>query len=312
MPTTTQPIPPRNRIKWRLPLALTLLIGGGFTIGVAAKVFSDRGAVTAKNENREDERPAPAKSESQGTEPETVRLSPEVARKYGVRIGVAKKRKLTSSIVAPARVSYNGEAMAIIGTPIQGRVVEVKARAGDMVEKKAELLVIESSELGEAQSDYLQKYAAVTIAKTVLAPSADMYARARRLYEDSQGISLTELQKREVDLRQAEGALVNADAATVAAANKLHLLGMSQQDVDNLLSSGAINSHYIIRSPLAGQVIERAVNLGELVKPEREKLLVVADTKIFWVWADFPESRAREVEEGAPARISLASNAAAS
>jgi RND family efflux transporter MFP subunit len=81
---------------------------------------------------------------------------------------------------------------------------------------------------------------------------------------------------------------------------------MNDQAIYELLKSGKVTPRYVVRTPLSGEVIERSVNLGELVKPEREKLFVVADTSVFWVWADVPEARVPEVAAGESAEIVLA------
>src|SRR4051794_35040443 len=68
-------------------------------------------------------KPAPAAQatkDEKEKEPEQVKLPPEAMRKYGIRVGVAKKRKLTSHLIAPARLSFNSEAMAVIGSAVQG------------------------------------------------------------------------------------------------------------------------------------------------------------------------------------------------
>jgi membrane fusion protein, heavy metal efflux system len=237
--------------------------------------------------------------------PQVVTLSPESIRKYGLRIGTAAKRTLISRIVAPARVAFNSEATAVIGVPVQGRAIEIRARAGDRVEAGAVLMQIESTELGEAQSDYLQRQTAATTARTTIKPLSEIYVRVKKLYDDNQLIGITEVQERELDLHKAEGTLATAEAAVTAARNKLRLLGMDDRAIALMDRTGQVSSRYIVRSPLAGEVVERQVNLGELVKPDRDKLFVVADTNTLWVWADVPESRASEVAVGCPARVTL-------
>jgi membrane fusion protein, heavy metal efflux system len=236
---------------------------------------------------------------------QVVKLSPESVRKYGIRIGTVRKRKLVSEIMAPARVAFNSETTAVIGTPVQGRVVEVMVRAGDRVEQGAALLEIESTELGEVQSDYVQRQTAVRTAQAAIRPLTEIFDRIKKLHDESKLIGITDVQERELDLRKAEGALATAQAAMTAAANKLHLLGMNDQAIYELLNSGKVTPRYVVRSPLSGEVIERSVNLGELVKPEREKLFVVADTSTLWVWADVPEARVPEVAIGSTAEIVL-------
>jgi cobalt-zinc-cadmium efflux system membrane fusion protein len=237
---------------------------------------------------------------------QVVRLSPEILQKYSVQIGVARKRTLVREITAPARVAFNSEATAIVGTPVQGRVVAVNVRAGHHIEAGAVLAEIESAELGEAQSDFLQRQAAVETARAAIQPLTEIFERIKKLHEETRLIGITEVQERELELKKAEGALATARAAANASANKLHSLGMDDDAIDELLRSGKVTPRYALRSPLAGEVIERLVNVGELVKPDREKLFVVADTQTLWLWADVPEARAREVALGATAQITLA------
>ena len=247
------------------------------------------------------------RGEEAAKETDEVKLTDDAVDRYGIRVGTAKKRKLESSLVVPARVQFNAEAMAIVGSAVEGRAADIKVRAGDLVKKGDELLVIESPALGEAQSDYLQKQAAVAAAEVAVEPAKSAFDRAKKLYDQSQGISLTDLQRRELDVKTAQSALLTAQAARDAAQNRLTLLGMSDDSIKHLSESKKIDPRYSIRAPITGKVVERAVNLGELVKPEREKLLVLADTSTFWVVADIPEARLKEVTPGAKAKITVAS-----
>lgn len=235
-----------------------------------------------------------------------VKLSPDAVQRYGIRLGTAKKRKLESNLVVPARVQFNSEAMAVVGSAVEGRVASVSVRAGDQVKMNGELLIVESPSLGEAQSDYLQKQAAIAAAEVAVEPAKSAFERGKNLYDQSQGITLTDLQKRELDLKTAQSALLVAQAARDAAQNRLTLLGMSDASIKRLVETKKIEPRYTIRAPIAGQVVERDVNLGELVKPEREKLLVVADTATLWILADVPEGRLREIVVGAKAKMTVA------
>jgi cobalt-zinc-cadmium efflux system membrane fusion protein len=232
-----------------------------------------------------------------------VRLTPEAIQRYGIKVAPATRQALTPTVSVPARVTFNTEAMAPVGSAVQGRASEIRARVGDLVKKGDELLVVESPTLGEAQSDYLQKRTAVVVARSAIEPARDAADRAKKLYDSSQGISLGEVQKRSAELKAAEGALQTAEAAATAAENKLHLLGMDQKAVADLVASKEINPRYVIRAPIGGQVIEREVTLGELVAPEKEALLVLADPTTLWVIADVPEARLRDVTVGAGAQI---------
>lgn len=246
------------------------------------------------------------KSTSSATAENTlVTLTPDSMKRYGVAIGKSQKKKLVSHIQVPAQLSFDAEAMAVVGCPVQGRVAAMKANVGDFVKKDDILLLVESPELGEAQSDYLQKSTGLAAAAAVVEPARSSYERAKKLYQGSQGIALTELEKRGVEYQAAKNAALTSEAAMKAAGNKLHLLGMDQAAISNLVKSGEINPVYSVRPPLAGTVTERLVTLGELVKPDREKLLVVADMSTLWVLADVPETRIAEIRVGANVSVTV-------
>lgn len=236
-----------------------------------------------------------------------VTLTSDAIDRYGIKIETASLYRLGPSFIAPARVAFNAEAIAHIGSTLPGRVVELAVRLGDVVTKGDLLLVVESPQLGEAQSDYLQKLIAAqtTIATVDLAKNA--LDRAQRLYDENRGIALDEVQKREVEFKVAQASLRTAESTAVAAENKLHVLGMTQEAVEAIKVSGEVNPRFPIVAPISGEVVEREVTLGELVNPEREKLLVLANVEILWVLADVPEAHLPELAQGAKAWINAGS-----
>jgi membrane fusion protein, heavy metal efflux system len=235
-----------------------------------------------------------------------VTLTPEAIRRYGIRTHPAGRRKLTATFAAPGRVAFNTEAMAHVGSVLTGRITDMKVRLGDTVAEGDELFVIESPELAEAQSDFLQRRTAVTVAEAALEPVRLAYERAKALHDKHEGIALAEVQKREAEWRAAQGALATAKAALAAAENKLHVMGLDHKAVESLVQTGAVSPRSPVRAPLAGQVVEREVTLGELVNPDRDALLVLADLGTLWVVADVPESRLAGVEVGSKARVQIA------
>ena len=247
---------------------------------------------------------APA-AEGEHAHVDEVHLTPEAVARYGVRTGRAAQTALQDSVLAPARVAYNAETMAHVGSPLRGRVVQMKVRLGDGVTAGQELLVIESPELGEAQADLLQRRAAVLAA----APAAELakaaWERAKGLHERSQGIALGEVQRREAEYRGAMAAQRAAEAAATAAQNRLQLMGMSKEQVDALLTSGEISGRFAIKAPIDATVVQREITLGELVGPDRESLLVLADTRSPWVLADVSEASLPRVVPGTRAWITL-------
>lgn len=238
-------------------------------------------------------------------EGEKVKLSAEAVEKYGLRIGKVKTHALTPTFIVPARVAFNADAMARVGSVVPGRVVELKAKRGDMVQKGEELLVVESTDLGEAQSDYLQKTTALAAAVTAVAPTKISYERAKRLYEQSEGLSLAELQKREAEFRAAQALQEAAQGALSAAERKLSLLGMNEQAVQAMAKSGQVTPRYSVRAPMSGRVIERDATLGQFVSPDKDSLFQLAEMTTLWVLADVPEARLPDVAIGATVRVTV-------
>ncbi len=258
------------------------------------------GGSVAKSENGQDaEHDEHGHAHGDDEHTDEVTLTGEAITRYGIEVETASLHRLRPSFVAPARVAFNAEAIAHVGSTLPGRVVELAVRLGDTVKKGDLLLVVESPQLGEAQSEYLQKLIAAqtTVATVELAKNG--LDRAKRLYDENRGIALDEVQKREVEHKVAQAALRTVESAAVAAENKLHVLGMTQDAVEAVQASGEVNPRFPIVAPISGEVVEREVTLGELVNPEREKLLVLANIETLWVLADVPEAHLPEISPGA-------------
>lgn len=242
------------------------------------------------------------KEESKG--PAEVTLTPEAIAKYGIRVEEAKTWVLVPTFVAPGEVAFDTEKMSYVGSPVTGRVAELKARVGDLVKKGDVLIVVDSPEYAAAQADHIQKQAGLAATAPLVEVTRNSYLRAKKLLDDGQTMTLTEVQKRESDYRSADGALRLTQAAEMASHNRLETLGLTEQDVDKLEKGGKVDSRFVVRSPIAGHVINRPVTLGELIRPDKESLITIADLSVVWVLADVPEARLKGII-GAAARIKL-------
>lgn len=240
-----------------------------------------------------------------------VKITDAAVDRYGVLVADAQLWALRPTVVSAARVAFNTEAMAHVGTPLRGRIVEIKVRLGDTATAGQELLIIESPELGEAQADLLLKRTAVVTAGPTVELAKMSWERGKALYEKSEGLSLTEVQQREAQYKAAVAAQKSAEAAATAAENRLRLLGMKQDQITGLLRTGEINPRLAIEAAIGGVVVQREVTLGELVGPDQESLMVLADTSTLWVLADVPEAKLMGLVSGAKAWVTLGSHSAA-
>jgi len=117
-----------------------------------------------------------ATDEGHGTESghaDEITLRAEAVRQNNITVAPVEPKMLVDSFVAPARVEFNREAMAHVGALVSGRVVELKARVGDSVKKDDALLVVESTELGKAQSEFLQRRTEADVAAAAVSPAKE-------------------------------------------------------------------------------------------------------------------------------------------
>ncbi len=236
-----------------------------------------------------------------------VHLAVDSLQRLGVELSEARKQVLVPTQRVPAQVAFNSEGIAHVGVSVRGRVAELRVRLGDEVVAGQVLLLVESPELGEAQSDFILRRSVAINALPGVELAKGAHERARGLYDKNQGIALTEVLKRESDYRTAEAGLAAARAEEEAARNRLRLLGMSAEAIERVAETRELEPIFDVKAPIAGQVVEREVTLGELVGPDREALLVIADMAKLWVLADVPETRLRDIAVGARARVLLGS-----
>ncbi|MEO8341794.1 MAG: efflux RND transporter periplasmic adaptor subunit, partial [Nitrospirota bacterium] len=173
----------------------------------------------------------------------------------------------------PGVVRPNENALANIMTLVRGRVAEVHADLGQMVKANQLLAVLQSGDLGLAQSAYLKARARRHVAEQA-------YQRAEYLYNEKV-IGQAEAQRR-------EGEMISVRAETQEAREGLRLLGMSDKEVETLERTQKIRSQVPIVAPFAGRVIARDLTKGELIDIAH-KLFEVADLSTVWVVGNVSE-----------------------
>ena len=165
-----------------------------------------------------------------------------------------------------------------------GRVLEVKARLGDQVQKGQLLLSMTSPDMSMAFSDYQKFQVDQALAKTQL-------ERAQLLF--SKGA----LAKK--DLEIAENVLNKASVDIRTAAERIRILG---GDITKLSSVIAIYA------PVSGTIVEQNVTLAAGVKSldNSPNLFTIADLSTVWVICDVYENNMARVHIGDQAQIELA------
>jgi multidrug efflux pump subunit AcrA (membrane-fusion protein) len=89
-----------------------------------------------------------------------------------------------------------------------------------------------------------------------------------------------------------------ADAELVAPARqRLKLLGVAKEEIDAMIAAGKASPRLVIRSPRAGQVIGKNIEVGSRVE-EGMTLLDIADLMTVWIEADVYEKDIPDIRTG--------------
>jgi cobalt-zinc-cadmium efflux system membrane fusion protein len=220
-------------------------------------------------------------------------LSPEAYEAAGIRMAPVAPRSLTSSVRVTGTLSYDERRMAIATARIGGRITEVVADYGQRVSAGEALAWIDSPELGATQADYRR-----AVSMTRLREAE--YERAQLLLE-GQAISRAELLRREADWQAAQAELSTAE-------QKLHILGLSQPEVDALSKDGTKAGHvYPVRAPIAGRVTEREAIPGRVVAAD-DQLFTIARLDSLWLFVQMFEKDLSSVTEGAVVTLTCESH----
>jgi len=208
-------------------------------------------------------------------------LSAEDAQKAGIKLQKLELQEISGQIVVTATIQANQDRLAHVGPRIPGRIVKVNSNLGDKVKPGQALAMLDSIELGEARSSYLQASSEAGVAHA-------NFERAQRLNADNI--------IPEKDYLRARAEHEKSMAGLRAAGDKLRMMGV---DPENL--SGSI---FPLVAPFAGIIIEKKAVLGELATPDKP-LFTVADLSVLWIEADLFEKDLAKVKLDAQASVTV-------
>jgi cobalt-zinc-cadmium efflux system membrane fusion protein len=213
-------------------------------------------------------------------DPNVVDLGPELQKQVQLmQVGDAEIREL---LRIPGSIQVDEQRMAKIGAPVTGRITEISAVLGQLVKQGQVLATVNSTELAQNQLAYIKALQQINLQSKAV-------DRAKVLLE-ADVISAAELQRREAELS-------GAKADLIAARNQLLVLGMSNASISKLSHSVQMDTFSSVTARLAGTVISRKINVGQVVQPADE-LFVVADLSRVMAVAEVPERQIDLIELG--------------
>jgi cobalt-zinc-cadmium efflux system membrane fusion protein len=210
--------------------------------------------------------------------------------------------ELASLSVAPAapspagtvrttgRLAWDEDRTARVFPPVGGRVRRLLADLEQRVGRGTPLAAIESPDFGQAQAD-------ANRAATDLAAAERSLARVRELFEHAAA------PKKDLEAAEADRDRARVESERTRA--RLALLGGA---VGGAGGERRVDQRFVLRSPIAGVVVDRAINPGLEVRTDAQTpLFVVSDPSRLWVYLDVIEGDLASVRPGLP--LSLRCNA---
>jgi membrane fusion protein, heavy metal efflux system len=193
------------------------------------------------------------------------------------------------------KAQFNEEQLVRVNAPVTGRVLEVLARPGDVVEPGHRLMVLDSADLGAAKADYAKAVADVDRATAALRLAKELF--------DAKAIAQKEVRETENDQRK-------AIAERERAAARLRTLGVPEAALPDVAARADASTRVVVGAPRSGVVVERNVSQGQVVAFGQSdtpvSLFVIADLSTMWVIADVYEPDIGRLSLGQGVGVSLA------
>jgi cobalt-zinc-cadmium efflux system membrane fusion protein len=206
-----------------------------------------------------------------------------------IKISVVSQGDVSDILRVAGQIDFDEQALTRIGASVTGRVTQINAQLGNEVKKGDTLALINSSELSNSQLAYLKARSEKEFHRRTV-------QRAKTLFE-ADVISAAELQRRESEYEV-------ASAQTRAAQDQLRVLGVNLKAMEELATTGAIDSVASVMATIKGVVVERKVTTGQVVQPA-DVLFTVADLSRVWAVAQVPEQQVAQVKVGQSVRIEV-------
>jgi len=228
--------------------------------GSGAPASNDREATT------EERKPASANDQAG-----TIKLSDDEIKAAGIELAIAQEGAVVHRIIVPGTIVPHADRIAHVAVRLPGTVAELRKKVGDPVDRDEVLAIFESREVADAKSEYLA-------ARLTNDLQQELFERDKALWDKRISTEQQFLRSR----KEAANAKMRYDISR----QKLFALGLTQPEIAGLPEEPeAYLRRQEVRSPIAGHVVERKVELGMVIGRDNleTELFVIADLDVVWV-----------------------------
>ncbi len=229
--------------------------------------------------------------------------------KIGLTTCQVSYQQLPVELVLEGEVKENDYQTTPVLSMVPGRVEDVDVQVGDMVKKGQILTTVRSDEVAKLESELLEKVmileADIEQAQVKLGLAKKQYERNKLLY--GEGIAArSNLEMSQGEFEEARVTTKNLqdkkNSVIVSTKERMRLFGIMPKEVDDVLKTRKIDDVFNIVAPRSGTLIERQVDVGQLVDSSN-KLFEISDLSTVWMFAQVFEKDIRYVKRQQPAKV---------
>lgn len=209
-------------------------------------------------------------------------------QKKNIRIVTVAQSEFHKTVNTNGVVDFDQDQATNVMSPISGSVSRLLVGPGEHVNKGQPLALVDSPDYATAIGAYRSAIVAATAARKLANMDKDLLAH--------QGVS-------EREAAQAESDAVTAESSRAAALQTLVSLHVDRATIESIERGAPVSKGGIIRAPIAGTVVERLIQPGQLLQAGSTQAFTIADLSRVWVLAQVFGSDLANVSLGDGAEI---------
>jgi len=219
----------------------------------------------------------------------TIALSEAQLGAIEIRTAPVVRRPMRSRLRVMGKLFVPQPRKAIVSYPFPARIAEIHAVAGDWIKAGQKLVTLQSEEVGNARAEYYKAQADHELARQNL-------ERERALFERGAGAQKNVL--------SSEAQFKVAAAMLDAAEKKLHVLGFTEAQLEDMRESHDVLPLISLYSSISGKIVESKAVLGAMVDQSVE-IMTLMDPTLLWVEAEVYERDIARVKAGQEAEVTV-------
>lgn len=199
-----------------------------------------------------------------------------------IALDTVRPTKVLEQLKLSGQVDVDESKMIKVFPLVGGQVTDMKIELGDYVNKGDVLAILRSAEAAEIEKDIVGDASKVEITTKNMQVAEDMY-KSGLLSEKDYVTAKSEQQKAKAEYERSK-------------------------ELYNIYSLEK-NSHYVIRAPMSGFVVEKDVNAGTQLRSDNaNSIFTISNLSNVWVLANVYESDIEKVNTGYPVSIQTVSH----